>query len=252
MNRRETKKPSGLYHYTSVAVLCKLFTGIKDGNLIFHASSVDFMNDGAEYAISRSLCKDHVEELYTEIGIGKPFALCFTDSENNIPMWSMYANGGKGVCLKFSFSKIEELYHQLKAQGKTIEFSQCEYSDISLPEETNKPLCADMKYPDTGQLWNEMKKAAFVKPDSFIHEREWRLMVWNSWESSSIQNILFKEVHDEICPYIEFPIPVNFLEEIILSPNANWQMEEAVKLMRYKYTNGKLIPVKISKITLKV
>ena len=246
MNRGKT--PESLYHYTTVAVLFKLFTGIKDGCLIFHASSLDFMNDSAEYAASRRLCKDYVDELLIELQIGIPFALCFSDSGDNIPMWSMYANGGKGICMKFNYSKLENYYREQKAKGKTIEFSQCRYQKISMEIEEPKPV----DYPDVDRLATKIKEATFIKPDSFIHEREWRLTEWKSWASPYIQDFLFKEVHNEICPYIEIPIPIDSLEDIILNPYASEHMKTAVQLMRNKYAEGFGINVEKSKITLKV
>lgn len=252
MKQQKSNVPECLYHYTSVAVLCKLFTGIRDGNLIFHASSVDFMNDSAEYATSKSQCKDYADEILMEYEMGIPFALCFTDSEYNIPMWSMYANEGKGVCLKFNFSKLNEYFLKQKEKNKNIKFSPCEYHAINLNEEKCKPLNASMDYPNTAELGREMKEAAFHKSISFIHEREWRLMVWNSLAPPFNSKILFKEVHNEICPYLEIPIPVICLEGIILNPTASEQMVNAVQLLRNKYAAGYIISVYNSNITLKV
>ena len=250
MNQSKISTPNSLYHYTSVDVLCKLFSGIKKDCLIFHASSVDFMNDSEEYAISRSLCKDEVDNILADTKMGLPFALCFTDSENNIPMWSMYGDEGKGVCLKFNFSKLDVFLRKQKSEDRIIIFSKCVYQKISQIED--KPLCANTDYPNLAKLCEEMRIAAFVKPDFFVHENEWRLMAWNSWKFPEIQNVLFKKVRNEICPYIEISIPVDCLEGILLGPSASNQMIEAVKLMRFKYTHGKNILIDKVKISLKV
>ena len=47
MSQPNIPKPEFLCHYTSVDVLCKLFTEMENGKMSFHASSVDFMNDSA-------------------------------------------------------------------------------------------------------------------------------------------------------------------------------------------------------------
>ncbi len=245
------ERPEYLCHYTSVDVLCKLFSNIKNKMFIFHASSVFSMNDKAEYRIAIEKCRDGVEEIIMEHELGIPFAISFTDSEDNIPMWYMYANNGKGVCLKFCFRKLKEYFDKLKNTDKReSRFSHCDYQIMDMTEK-QKPLDSDCEYPDIEELRKQMKKVACIKPLCFRHENEWRLTVWQDWITNGKQKMLFKERHDELCPYIEIPIPVDCLETIVLSPSANWQMIEAIKLLKANYGRNN-ISVNTANITLKV
>ena len=83
--------PKYLYHYTSVNVLCSLFTHMRNEQFVFHASSIGFMNDSAEYSQALKHCSDFVDEKLMEIELGTPFALCFSEDSDSVPMWNMYA-----------------------------------------------------------------------------------------------------------------------------------------------------------------
>ena len=245
------ERPEYLCHYTSVDVLCKLFTTIKSNMLVFHASSVFSMNDKAEYKIASEKCRDGLEEILMDHELGIPFAICFTDCEDNIPMWYMYTNKGKGVCLKFSFEKLKEYFDELFITDNIdVQLSICDYQIMDMTEK-QKPLDSGCDYPNVEELRKQMKEAAFIKPLCFRHENEWRLTVWQDWIPNGKQKILFKERHDELCPYIEIPIPVDCLETIVLSPNANWHMIDAVKLLRANYGEPP-ISITTANFTLKV
>ncbi len=183
--------------------------------------------------------------------LGIPFALCFSESEGNIPMWDMYANHGKGVCLRFNF---EKLYHYVceltNKDEKKIEFSKCEYKDVEF-QERYKPFNLDGVYPNTTELRKQMMASAFVKPKCFCHEVEWRLMVWQSWKPDEYHKILFKVKQDELCPYVEISIPSACIDGIILRPNANARLFEDVKLLLANYV-GNYIQIEKAEISLKV
>ena len=242
-----------LYHYTSIDVLCKLFTNInKNNQLVFHASSLDSMNDSAEYKLARQQCKDYTEEFIVDNLKGIPFALCFSENEDNIPMWSMYANEGKGVCLRFNFGKLKEQFDHLNIKDKReSRFYFCKYQEFKTDEDEKKPLSSSNEYRDFDKIWKAIMQKSFIKPVCFSHEKEWRLLVWQSIFPTKKPIIKFKVRNDNLCPYIEIPISVNCIEEIILRPNADDQLIEATKLLLANY-GGNGINVSQANITLKV
>ena len=226
------EEPSSLYHYTSVDVLCKLFTQTNGEDMIFYASSVNAMNDSAEYAMALNKCEDSVDELLMEQALGIPFAICFSEKGDNIPMWNMYAKEGKGVCLKFNFDMLKAHFTSLgKVDCREMRFSKCSYQSISKISDSEKPLSANKSSIDTEKLRMEMTDAAFVKPECFKHEKEWRFMIWQDWLPTKSHKISFREKQDELCPYLEIPIPKKCMEVVILGPNATEQMIDATKLL---------------------
>ena len=241
-----------LFHYTSIDVLCKLFTDIKNNQLLFHASSVDFMNDTAEYLLAKRQCKDEIDEMVIEHMKGIPFVLCFSENEDNIPMWTMYANEGKGVCFKFNFEKLKTYFENWSIREKrNAIFSRCQYEKINLSEDITKPFCCSENRTDIDALWKEISQKAFIKPVCFSHENEWRFIVWQNVFPLKNQKIKFKVRNDELCPYIEIPIPGNCIEEIILKPKADDQLINATRLLLANY-GGNGINVKDANITLKI
>lgn len=255
MPKHKTQEPKHLCHYTSVDVLCKLFVDIKDEIMSFHASSVTFMNDSAEYTATMNCCRDGVEEIIMEEFLGIPFALCFSESEDIIPMWSMYAKGSKGVCLVFDFNQLKSYFETLqnKENGlfNFVDFSLCQYKEFEYKNGDKKPLSLDIDYTNKDRLCIKMTENAFIKPPSFNYEKEWRLMVWQKWHPSNKRIILFKVRDEELCPYIKIPIPVRCLKQIFLSQLASDQMIDSVRLLLANYAPGHTISVVKSDITLK-
>ena len=238
-----------LYHYTSLGVLCELFNKIHDNHFLFHASSVDFMNDSAEYVAAKNHCCDCVDEIIMQTVLGLPFAICFSEVEDNMPMWNMYANCGKGVCMKFNFQKLYNYFENFKNKDeREIRFDKCSYQN-KYPVEKQKSLISNKEYPDIENLRKKMTKAAFKKTDCFKYEKEWRVMIWQKWIANGKYQILFKETKDSFRPYIKISIPVDCLETIILGSNANEQIIEATRLLKLKC--GKDISVEKTNLTLK-
>ncbi|MBR6286174.1 MAG: DUF2971 domain-containing protein [Bacteroidaceae bacterium] len=257
MPESKTIEPNQLCHYTSVDVLCKLFVGSKNKKLLFHASSVFFMNDSAEYMAALDCCRDFVTEIIMEKDLGMPFALSFSESENAIPMWNMYANDGKGVCLVFDFNQLKDYFESLqkskkKGTNNSYKFSLCQYKEFKYNNVNEKPTSSSLNYPNTNERREKMTENAFIKPLSFNYEKEWRLMIWKEWPSSDKNKILFKVRNEELCPYLEIPIPVKCLKQIVLSPYASDQMVDSVRLLLANYAPRNPIRVDKSNITLKI
>ena len=147
--------------------------------------------------------------------------------------------------------RLSKCINKLKESDKrAIEFKWCTYQEIAATDQ-DKPLFSQSEFPDIAELVKKMTEDAFIKPKCFSHEKEWRLMVWQSWIQNGKQKMLFKERQDELCPYLEIPIAVECLEGIILGPGASEQMIEATKLLRSQY-GGNGVSVEVSDITLKV
>ncbi len=252
-NPTDSILPRHLFHYTSMSVLLNIVKNLKDGNFTFWASSLDYMNDGAEYMESRNLCEDITEEVIMDHFLGAPFALCFSEREDNIPMWHMYANRGRGVCLDFDFAKLSNYFEIMKKKDcRTTKFDKCKYHPI----EDKKMAMMDENYNNesiesTG-LRNTMVDSSFVKPTTFEHEREWRLMIWESQISYPNRNIKFRERNEAICPYVEVIIPANNLMNIIVGPCADSDSVESIRLLLGHSFEKNTIQVVKSDLTLKI
>ena len=240
--------PDSLFHYTTIETLLKLFEGIKEINgekyFVFHASSVDYMNDSMEYQAVLNMCKTDVEEIEISTIKGEPYALSFSECDDSIPMWSMYSNFGKGVCFQFKFSALMDHF---KEHYKDSSFKKCFYEKIEKQNE-DKPFS-----PNDGETihkiknWDdELEDAAFFKDISFKNESEWRLMRWDSYLTQE-HAIKFKSSSYVIVPYMEVIVPTNSLEKIILGRCADERNIESIK--RLKLNTDKYLNFEIQKST---
>lgn len=83
--------PKFLYHYTTFGSLEKILT-----NKTIQFSRLDIVNDPDE--ASNDSIKQSKKLLY---------ASCWTETENSIPMWNMYANNFEGVVIKAPINFFE-------------------------------------------------------------------------------------------------------------------------------------------------
>ena len=120
--------PDFLYHYMSIESLISMMNAesFQKGHLLkFHQSSIFHMNDGLEYGWFEAKTDEGGDKYIVKFEIGDPFAFCFSECEDCIPMWEMYGNHAKGVCLKFYAKKlrnfgIEEIIIVLFLLNKSI------------------------------------------------------------------------------------------------------------------------------------
>ena len=102
---------------------------------------------------------------------------CFTEKNDNLLMWSHYADGGRGVCLEFNAAD------PLFEKAKKVNYVE-EIPSISL----DKMLCED-KYEDVMELFR-------TKSNAWEYEQEWRVMhekAGTSWiyDASALTGIYF-------------------------------------------------------------
>ena len=102
----------------------------------------------------------HAHSLTERVGV-----YCLSSVNDNILMWSHYADYHKGVCLEFRGNSSTMIYAQ-----------EVQYSKIRAPIKV---------YSDTEE--QSMVKALLTKADSWAYEKEWRLI--NFEEGPGLQEI---------------------------------------------------------------
>ena len=115
-----SKKPSYVYHYTTIDVLEKLFANLTETSigpceieqeLVFWATSVFYMNDkfeSFETRIREGVLSNEDQFLFnfSRSINGEPCAISLSASKESIPMWQMYGGQGNGVCIEFDVSML--------------------------------------------------------------------------------------------------------------------------------------------------
>ena len=105
---------------------------------------------------------------------------CFSETNNNIPMWAHYANKGKGICIEYDISI-------LKSNSLTISDSRNQNFKAKLLKAfyTN-----DFKYALTGFSEEDILFSSIFKQSDWNYEKEWRFSIYDSEECSK-QNSRF-------------------------------------------------------------
>lgn len=235
------------YHYTSLDTFLTILHGIdyKNGEPILHlrASRIDTVNDPTEMTIDKnkflSIVRHYEENKNPNLRISNkiesmddekfheltknersdhlPYIICFSQNEDFLPMWSLYGDKGRGVCLDFSMPDIltksilfqKSLYPYAPIISGDVCYHTDEISDAIL-------RAIELNYPKTeGNIEDSIANmylaaSPFIKDSSYEYENEFRICVFN---------FVKKEIgimYDSEKTYIDYYIPVCFLKTVTL------------------------------------
>lgn len=118
---------------------------LKGIDLLDHGERCDLLIEGATIILNNGL-----QEFYASGGVA-----CFTESNDNLLMWSHYANGGRGICLEFDtgydpFLKIRKVEYM---------------SEIPIIQAKSLMIDDDL---------NPYVDMFCMKSDHWAYEKEWR------------------------------------------------------------------------------
>lgn len=292
-----------VYHYTSLATLKKLLDGIDKGNFVFHASSIRCMNDTSEFIYGfkelRRLLPNIEEDLgvkeelrissiiqkeeknilqswneqFTDIlmeGNLTPFIISLSANGDNIPMWAMYGDNGKGVSLGFDLAKVYikqesndgipyldftkfrlEDPHAFKIRQNlsnthiAYKYSQMIYKGYL---DNARMLPSDyslIKLQMNALYQMSMITSALLKHPAFRFENEWRVLGY----ARCLKDVLYKtNSKGELISYIEQRIPIPYLRKIIIGPcyDGLGQKENIANMLKaYDIPNIKIVSSKV-------
>lgn len=262
-----------VYHYTSIETLFAILEGYrksKESNVLtLRASNIYRVNDPKEMVMGYDVLKKWIRryedsqcipvsirlsEVYQNeeyeakcksdylqtrnadfIEVGEvPYVISFSFRHDYLPMWGLYGDKGKGVCLKFALSELQSLTSSLPGlvnycgrtnlEGfkNTMEFMYgCymrELKDMEVPVETKIRELATIC----------LTTAPFVKHKDYQYEKEYRFVFYNWYNQRKISMPSHKTSIYKILPYIEVAIPVKALQGIIIGPDVNFDVMKHV------------------------
>lgn len=214
--------PDTLYHYTRSEGLLGI---LKERQ--FRATSLHCLNDSTEFAYAFHVTRRVTAKLSgTYPGLSdsvnsaletrlrtfrwqSQFVVCFSAEADSLNQWRAYAEQG-GVALGFSFAALEGI-----AKSNGLVLRQCIYTAEEHKRAVLQALDATSKRgrgldSSTG-LWSERfineflvrirEVAASIKHESFLQEREWRLVTPVSLPSAG-RHLTFRSGFPLVAPYI--------------------------------------------------
>lgn len=268
-----------VYHYTSVEALFSILEGYRiNGHsaLPFWASCVYNSNDPKEMVLGYETVKEilpqyekscvrnmNLSEVYTKIEYEEqykerfytkrpkdgfvekstvPYTISFSCKKDFLPMWSMYGENKKGVCLRFNLGiLIDNLKDNMDSSFVHYEGDKDNIiRDHLLPtlydwdalfvEKDKKELSIEDKIKELCLLCDCV--SPFVKDKDWVYESEFRIVYckhYGPWYN----DLSFKGLHlmlnkIKVDNHVTLPIEANSLEEIIIGPMANYNVLEHV------------------------
>ena len=258
-----------LYHYTTCESLFGMLQGYSEDNPNFTmwATHFAFMNDSSEYDFGKRVCEEAMEKYEKQNGIteeksffrylpsgatkkwteNEPYIISFSENDSSAAMWSMYADGGKGVAIILErespmLRKIEDETPSYRKPSKCryYEKSKDLIGDNYIPllykifeirandpnsQITVHPIDAYMRMPPT------------IKHKAFEYEKEHRFVLMNQELKYEVKH---RTRNGVIVPYIEEKIPSSRVKGIIVGPTADFEQVKLSLQMFFKSKGGDL------------
>lgn len=276
------EKKERVYHYTSMNTFFKIVDNAKDDYFVFRAGSIYTMNDRQEMILGYDYIKKYLPIIEKELDVKKEeklfnmtnnptvnrkiednygswiknedttnFVISFSEKSDILPMWALYGDKGKGVCLEFSPYIIKKYYREYNID-EHLKIESCKYGE----EEIKEFLLRNLKLiyelflnqNSSEERINPLIKAtyittmccltgAYIKHPGFEYEKEVRMNIFKS-----IKDWKFYETNDHRC-YVETPIPTNALTGIIVGPAANFDDYKSAITLRLRTKGISVDPI---------
>lgn len=255
------KEEIGLvYHYTSLETLKCIFEEYSKDNpcVTFWASNCTFMNDPHEIVEGIKLVREILDKQLPAIHKNKakiilsnttkdlkdflllgttsgqsdiPYAISFSPNSDNLNMWRMYGDSGRGIALGFDMRKLRVSGAKLIKCIYTQDEEITEYiSDVineftTLYEALGEPpsFLTSEDYAEIMSLGPICYYVSKVKNSCYKYEDEYRL-------TKDCRTPKFRVVNGIMIPYVEMKIHIDALQSIIIGPDCDERNENSLKL----------------------
>ncbi len=248
-----------LYHYTSLEVLKCIFENYSTDNpyLTFWATNCAYMNDPREISEGIDIIKDALYDIHCPVlrerarviwenekiaeallisstmsTMGVPYALSFSKNKDNINMWRMYGDNGRGIALGFKRDMII---------SENCKLEKCEYNDYGKNYEAlidtirgvfecyigkigAAPKGISQKDYDFISICNVIGLVApLIKNEIYSYENEIRLIKNN-------KNPKFRVVNGILIPYTTIQLQIESLYSVTIGPDCDRRNINSLRL----------------------
>lgn len=285
-----------IYHYTSVDALFSILEGCRKSKpyhtLPFWAGCVYNSNDSREmelgYETVKSILPQYEKSFANSINLSEvyekseyeveckkrffqrpkdgfvemssvPYTLSFSSKRDFLPMWAMYGNNKRGVCLKFSLSSLVDginkescFVHYENSKDNVIK-------DCLLPslydftatctKKNNKVMSIEDKIEELSLLCDCI--SPYIKSGDWAYESEFRIVSYEHYGpkyKKSFSGLHLSLDKTKIENHVTIPVPANSLKEVIIGPLANYDVLEHILRNELKECNLNYVEITPSSI----
>lgn len=258
-----------LYHYTSMTTLHAMLDKVTDDKMTLRATEIRYLNDVTENEIAteilveelleyekklkpnesknfkKYLTKDKVQ-FFKRIDWEKlfPFIFSLCEDSDSLPMWNTYADNALGLAIGFNKKKLNNLDDE-------ITLKQCDYQQAEIKKYINQSInniynsikinnySIGITTNFENTLWSKfIESVPLLKHNTFNYEKEWRLVIDKKVDFNDSKQY-FNSLNFNIAnglpkPYIEFPLDISYIEEIVIGPCANFDLVKGSLFMMLK------------------
>lgn len=252
------KETNILYHYTSLDILNHLFTEYSEKHpyITFWATNCAYMNDPREVSEGIDLIKDALMDISCPIlrerarvlienehikdamligspitAHGIPYAISFSENKDNLNMWRMYGNSGRGIGLGFKKDKIkaegcsldECLYIREEDKESFIYNLKQVFEKMLLKFGSAPQGLSQQEYDFVRSLEVISLISTRIKNFVYSYEREIRLI-------KNCKQPKYRVANNILTPYTTIELPVEALESIVVGPDCNERNINSLRL----------------------
>ena len=285
-----------LYHYTTVDALIGMTANMSVNNkdLTMWATDIICMNDPMEKKIGIDLIDSHLEEIEEVLNIPNErrvtllrnidenfrnallnedtdteqlnyniYVTSFSQSEDSLPMWSMYGKNGNGISLGFDLESIHKNFKTGPFFFGKIIYDNITNNEINPILKSSYKLAYEKTIGSMENFKTKLDKEQFNKTLSLAVYRYYTLIVASLIKHHSYEYenefrvcfikdslIKFRSSNGFIVPYIDYKLPIDFLKKIIIGPTLDYEriLSPLSKLFRSKGINISKIEVEKTKV----
>lgn len=173
------------------------------------------------------------EKLLLDDHLGRYFAECWSTNEDSDAMWRIYSGLNKdGIRIRTTLGKIVQLLYPVRNVDDFIPYIG--FVTYYSKNDIQQWVLANSNVPF--QDWkSNLMTSLFIKRDNFSHEKEFRVLLS---EPSQNGNLTYKPISSYLSIHI---VPIDFIDEITLSPFVKDPQKTQQISEINQYTNGKII-----------
>lgn len=195
-------------------------------NFVESAPYIDALGDYRRTSAGQSVC---------------PYIISFSKAYDSLHMWDMYASNGNGIALVFNYQKLLEagiltkdcfycnpccdnilscISNTFKKDILDIYNEEDKYTPLDLVKESMKVGDKALFYKRIHTIYTLVNGFIGIRIKNYAYsiEEEARITIRKNEDTK----LLFRDRKGILLPYIEFPIPFDCVEYILIGPTADF------------------------------
>lgn len=252
-----------MYHYTPIASTSGI---LREDNIHLWATYYENLNDPLEFKWAKQYIFEKIKNSSTTEKIPTifPYVISFCQEADDLTMWRLFADNGRGILLEFDDGTIRKATHQ---SSNAERCQKCFYAEKdNLNNIITKAQEEYQTYYQKESNNDLQKLCAFIKHKSYEVEKEIRYCSFNftnkqfkesnTWDKSNKENIenergvMYRLRGNELVKYKEIQFPKKALKSITVGYGLDYDKtkEHIEKILKANDYELKNIDIKKSKI----